>query len=63
MPQPETPGTGANMDRPGWDACLHAQPGDEMVDLFPGTNAVGAAWSEWAGEQGPLPCLPLEMHA
>jgi hypothetical protein len=42
---------------------LNAKPGDEMADVFPGTNAVGAAWAEWAGEQGPLPALPLELSA
>lgn len=42
---------------------LNAQPGDDMVDLFPGTNAMGAAWSEWIGEQDPLPSLPLQMAA
>lgn len=26
---------------------LNAQPGDEMHDLFPGSNAVGRAWAEW----------------
>ena len=29
-------------------ALLNAQPGDVLDDLFPGTNAVGQAWSEWA---------------
>ena len=28
-------------------ATLGLQAGDEFVDLFPGTNAVGAAWQEW----------------
>jgi hypothetical protein len=27
-----------------------AKPGDEIVDLFPGTGAVMAAWDEWCGE-------------
>ncbi len=27
---------------------LNAQPGDEFVDLFPGTNAVGAAFADWS---------------
>lgn len=26
---------------------LNAQPGDNLVDLFPGTGAVGAAWIDW----------------
>lgn len=38
---------------------LNVQPGDEFDDLFPGTNAIGAAWAEWCGEQSPLPALPL----
>ena len=39
---------------------LGAEKGDEMVDLFPGTNAVGAAWAEYVGERSPMPQLPLE---
>ena len=41
-------------------SVLNAKPGDTLDDLFPGTNAVGAAWSEWTNEQSPLPQLPLE---
>jgi hypothetical protein len=40
-------------------SVLNAQVGDTLDDLFPGTNAVGAAWAEWVGEQSPLPQLPL----
>lgn len=39
---------------------LKAQPGDTFDDLFPGSGAVSAAWSEWTGERSPLPLLPLE---
>lgn len=35
--------------------------GDTLVDLFPGSGAMGAAWAEWAGEPSPLPLLPLEL--
>jgi hypothetical protein len=31
-------------------ACLNAKPGDEFDDLFPGSGAVSAAWSEWVGD-------------
>lgn len=41
-------------------SLLHAQPGDELHDIFPGSCAVSAAWAEWVGEQSPLPQLPLE---
>ncbi len=27
-----------------------AQPDDELVDLFPGTGAIGRAWDEWRSE-------------
>lgn len=30
---------------------LNIQKGDEFIDLFPGTNAVGAAWRDWVGER------------
>lgn len=39
---------------------LGAEPGDTLEDLFPGTNAVGAAWADYVGERSPLPALPLE---
>jgi hypothetical protein len=39
---------------------LGAEPGDTLDDIFPGTNAVGAAWAEWVGDKSPLPHLPLE---
>jgi hypothetical protein len=29
---------------------LNARSGDTLDDLFPGSNAVGHAWTEWAGE-------------
>ena len=28
-------------------ACLGAQPGDRLDDLFPGSGGVGAAWTVW----------------
>jgi len=40
-------------------SLLNAKPGDTLDDLFPGTNAVGAAWAEWVDEQTPLADLPL----
>lgn len=40
-------------------SVLNAKPGDTLDDLFPGTNAVGAAWAEWTREKSPLPELPL----
>lgn len=39
---------------------LGADDGDTLDDLFPGTGAVSAAWSEWIGARSPLPALPLE---
>lgn len=39
---------------------LGAEKGDELVDLFPGTGAVGAAWAEYVGGRSALPLLPLE---
>jgi hypothetical protein len=30
---------------------MNLQPGDELVDLFPGTGAVSAAWLEWIGAE------------
>src|SRR5262249_24994315 len=36
---------------------LGAEPGDTLDDLFPGTNAIGAAWAEYVGERSPLPEL------
>jgi len=39
---------------------LGAEPGDTLDDLFPGSDAVGAAWAEWVGGKSPLPQLPLE---
>jgi len=41
-------------------AFLNAEPGDTLDDLFPGSNAVGAAWAEWVGDRSPLAELPLE---
>lgn len=32
-------------------SILNLQRGDTLVDLFPGTGAVNAAWQEWSGEQ------------
>lgn len=28
--------------------CLGALPGDELVDVFPGSGAVGRTWREWS---------------
>lgn len=42
---------------------LKAEPGDEFIDLFPGSNAFGAAWADFAREESPLPKLPLEAWA
>lgn len=39
---------------------LGAERGDTLDDLFPGTNAVGAAWAEFNAERSPLEPLPLE---
>ena len=39
---------------------LGAERGDVLDDIFPGTNAVGAAWADYIGERSPLPRLPLE---
>ncbi len=41
--------------------CLNALPGDTFDDLFPGSNAVGAAWAEWSKTQTPMPRLALEV--
>ena len=30
--------------------CLGAQPGDDLDDLFPGSGAVGQAWSRWVAQ-------------
>lgn len=30
-------------------SMLGAEPGDEMVDVFPGSGAVGEAWRSWCG--------------
>lgn len=38
---------------------LGAARGDVLDDLFPGTQAISAAWADWAGEKSPLPELPL----
>jgi hypothetical protein len=40
-------------------SALNLQPGDEFVDLFPGTGAVMLAWREWIGEQEPEALLAL----
>jgi hypothetical protein len=36
-------------------AMLNLRRGDELVDLFPGSGAVGAAWAEWTMDLEPLP--------
>ncbi len=40
---------GAKPERVCWWLfhCLGAEPGDELVDLFPGSGAVGRAWESW----------------
>lgn len=42
---------------------LNAKPCDVMIDMFPGSGAVSAAWAEWVGEKSPFPPLPLEAVA
>lgn len=37
---------------------LGLRPGDEFVDLFPGTGAVSEAWTEWQQRQQPPPVQP-----
>jgi hypothetical protein len=39
---------------------LGARRGDILDDLFPGSGAVGAAWSEWIGQPSPLDPTPIE---
>jgi hypothetical protein len=36
-------------------ACLGMQPGDELVDLFPGTGVIGRAWAELSRAPGGTP--------
>ena len=36
-----------------------ARPDDELIDLFPGTGAVGRAWNSWQGKFA----LPMERTA
>lgn len=40
-------------------AWLGAQPGDELVDLFPGSGAVAHAWERWQRQ----PALPIARSA
>lgn len=43
---------------------LGLRPGDELIDLFPGTGAVTAAWSLWQERETPTALrLPLEASA
>lgn len=44
--------TGAKPERFVWWllAVLNAQAGDEFVDLFPGSGAVGRAWEAWRNQ-------------
>jgi hypothetical protein len=44
-------------------SVLNILPGDEFIDVFPGSGAVGIAWAEYVGEKSPLPQLPLEAAA
>ena len=39
---------------------LNAQPGDTLNDMFPGSGAVEAAWSEVSRQQSKLDPTPLE---
>lgn len=41
---------------------LNILPGDEFVDLFPGTGAVAAAFEEWSHAQIPARELPLDYR-
>lgn len=43
-------------------AILNLKPGDELIDLFPGTGAVAAAWQEWTDETA-VPELALMGRA
>ncbi len=38
--------------------CLGAAAGDELVDLFPGSGAVGRAWQRYVGEDLGDACEP-----
>ena len=40
--------------------CLNARPHDTFDDLFPGSNAVGAAWADWSKTASPMGRLALE---
>lgn len=40
-------------------AMLNIQPGDEFIDMFPGTGAVTAAFNEWIAATD-VPELTLE---
>lgn len=44
---------GAKPDELAWwiFAALGARPGDDLVDLYPGTGAVGRAWSTWSRQR------------
>ncbi len=41
-------------------ACLGALPGDELVDLFPGSGAVATAWKAYSAQP---PLTPAEPYA
>ena len=53
------PGALVGMKPPQFAAWMFAQlgarPGDQLVDLFPGSGAIGEAWRRYSG----LPALPL----
>jgi hypothetical protein len=36
-------------------SMLNAQPGDELVDIFPGTGVVGETWRQWITRNDYLP--------
>ena len=42
---------------------LNAEPGDELVDLFPGTGAVTSAWQEWSDETEPEQLILTERDS
>jgi hypothetical protein len=42
---------------------LNAEPGDELIDLFPGTGAVTSAWQEWSNETEPEQLILTERDS
>lgn len=65
LAEPITLRKGLTGAKPAAFACwlfqlLGLRPGDEFVDLFPGTGAVGEAWQAW---QGQLPARQDQLFA